>query len=33
MASKSSIKIKNNAPSFEKGLTGAQVSLEQLLSI
>jgi len=27
------IKLKNKTPSFEKGLTGAQVPLEQLLSI
>lgn len=30
---KATIKIKNKIPSFEKGLTGAQVPLEQLSSI
>lgn len=30
---KTTINIKNKMPSFEKGLTGAQVPLEQLSSI
>jgi hypothetical protein len=33
MANKTHMKIKNKAPSFEKGLTGAQVPFEQLSSI
>lgn len=32
MINKSSIKTKNKIPSFEKGLSGAQVPLEQLSS-
>ena len=33
MANKTNMKIKNKEPSFENGLTGAQVPFEQLSSI